>query len=218
MMKVVVAGHQALLREGLSELLRRWDGVEVLGVAPDARDAARLAVRARADVLLVIRGDSPKDDAQAIAELRTGRPGCKVVLVETRGRGIAGDLGADHCVGAGIGSRGLVRLLWETCGHAPPRSDEAPTRRRSPAERRSAGPQPLLTRRECDVVRLVCAGLTSKAIARRLGIAEKTVKNHLSSIYQRVGLTGRAQLAVWGVNHGFSLDSGVPRVEASTGE
>jgi len=214
MMKVVVACHQALMREGLSELLKRWDGVEVIGVAPDVRDAARLVARAGADVLLVVRGDSPKDDAQAIAQLRTGGPGCKIVLVETRGRDAADDLGADRRVGTGIGSRGLVRLLWETCGHAPPRADETLTRRRTPAQRRSSAPQPLLTRRECDVVRLVCAGLTSKAIARRLGIAEKTVKNHLSSIYQRVGLTGRAQLAVWGVSHGFALDSAIPHGEA----
>ncbi len=199
-MKVVISSQQALMREGLEELLRRWRGIDVVGLAPDPVDAVRSAARSQADVLLLVRSTDPVAEVKAISTLRITCPGCRAVLVESvAGRVSRDGLGADRCVGAGIGARALVRALWETCGRTGVGSGEAGASE-SPA---AASPQPLFTRRECDVVRLVCAGLANKLIARRLRISEKTVKNHLSDIYHRAGLSGRTHLAIWAMTQGF---------------
>jgi DNA-binding NarL/FixJ family response regulator len=54
-----------------------------------------------------------------------------------------------------------------------------------------------LTDREREVLRLVGEGLPNKSIARRLGITERTVKAHLTSVYQQLGVTDRTQAALW---------------------
>jgi len=71
---------------------------------------------------------------------------------------------------------------------------------------RNAGPQ--LTDREREVLLLVRDGLANKQIARRLGIAERTVKAHLTSVFQRLGVTDRTQAALWASEHLDPADSG----------
>jgi DNA-binding NarL/FixJ family response regulator len=63
--------------------------------------------------------------------------------------------------------------------------------------RRSPGPDLKLTEREREVLDMVGNGLPNKTIARRLGISERTVKAHLTNIYQRLGVTDRTQAALW---------------------
>ena len=58
-----------------------------------------------------------------------------------------------------------------------------------------------LTRREEEVLRLVGQGLANKQIARRLGIGERTVKAHLTSVFQRLGVSDRVQAALWAREH-----------------
>jgi DNA-binding NarL/FixJ family response regulator len=58
-----------------------------------------------------------------------------------------------------------------------------------------------LSPRERDVLRLVAQGRPNKLIARELGISEKTVKAHLTSIFQRIGVTDRTQAALWAQRH-----------------
>ena len=58
-----------------------------------------------------------------------------------------------------------------------------------------------LSERETEVLRLVAAGHANKIIARRLGIAERTVKAHLTNIFQRIGVSDRTQAALWARDH-----------------
>ena len=60
-----------------------------------------------------------------------------------------------------------------------------------------------LTGREREVLELLAEGLANKQIARRLGIAEKTVKAHLTSVFQRIGVTDRTQAALWARRQGL---------------
>ena len=58
-----------------------------------------------------------------------------------------------------------------------------------------------LTAREREVLALVVDGLANKNIARRLGISEKTVKTHLTSVFSALGVTDRTQAALWAERH-----------------
>jgi DNA-binding NarL/FixJ family response regulator len=82
-------------------------------------------------------------------------------------------------------------------GGSPRAATQGPRPR---AERRTAGE---LSARELDVLALVGAGLPNKAIAGRLDISEKTVKNHLTSIFRALGVEDRTQAALWAQRHGI---------------
>jgi DNA-binding NarL/FixJ family response regulator len=69
------------------------------------------------------------------------------------------------------------------------------------AGRPSGAPQ--LTDREREVLTLVRLGLANKQIARRLGISERTVKAHLTSVFTRLGVADRTQAALWAERHGL---------------
>ncbi len=193
-MRVIVVSEHALLREGLRDLLKRWSGIEVVGTAPAADDALLLSGRVQPDIALLVRTDSPQGDAAVVSAVRLQSRNCKIVSVEAPGRRQLGeDIGADRYVPASVGLAGLVRLMWE-----------AHTNARPGVRGRAAGePRQLLTRREYDVVQAICQGLTNKEIGRRLKISDKTVKNHLSSIYRRCELTGRTELVAWAIRTGL---------------
>jgi DNA-binding NarL/FixJ family response regulator len=63
-----------------------------------------------------------------------------------------------------------------------------------------------LTRREREVLSLVVSGLANKQIARKLGISEKTVKGHLTNLFQRIGVADRTQAALWAERTGAIRD------------
>ena len=63
---------------------------------------------------------------------------------------------------------------------------------------------PHLTPRERQIVRAVARGLTNRAIAAELRISQQTVKNQLSTLYQKLGVTSRVQLVVFAIRRGFA--------------
>ena len=70
------------------------------------------------------------------------------------------------------------------------------------ARRTTAAAAADLTPRESEVLALVRQGLANKQIARRLGISERTVKAHLTSTFQRIGVVDRTQAALWAERNG----------------
>jgi DNA-binding NarL/FixJ family response regulator len=78
---------------------------------------------------------------------------------------------------------------------------------RRPAGDRSAQPEHSLTPREREILALLAHGRPNKLIARRLDIAEQTVKNHLSHIFQTLGVTDRTQAALWAQRNGLTKPS-----------
>jgi DNA-binding NarL/FixJ family response regulator len=64
-------------------------------------------------------------------------------------------------------------------------------------------PETQLSEREREVLTLVASGLANQQIARSLGISERTVKSHLTSVFQRIGVTDRTQAALWAERNGM---------------
>jgi DNA-binding NarL/FixJ family response regulator len=75
------------------------------------------------------------------------------------------------------------------------------------AERRDARPAAALTPREREVLALVAEGLPNKLIARRLEISEKTVKAHLTRVFEQIGVSDRTQAALWAKRHRVAAGS-----------
>ena len=80
----------------------------------------------------------------------------------------------------------------------------APKAARALLAARAERPELQLSERELDVLRCVGEGLPNKLIARKLGISEKTVKAHLTRIFQQLGVTDRTQAALWAREHGIT--------------
>jgi DNA-binding NarL/FixJ family response regulator len=147
------------------------------------------------------------DGVAATAELRQDNPDVAVVIVTSfsdRDRIIgAVDAGA---VGYLLKDASPDEILAGV--HAAARG-ESPLHPRAARELLSArSEQPNrseveLTAREVEVIGLVRAGLSNKQIARRLGISERTVKAHLTSCFQRIGVQDRTQAALWAERQGI---------------
>jgi DNA-binding NarL/FixJ family response regulator len=90
-------------------------------------------------------------------------------------------------------------------GESPLHPKAASAVLRARAERR---PLPELSEREREVLELVATGLSNQKIAARLGISEKTVKAHLTSVFRQLGVEDRTQAAVWARQHGLAPAAG----------
>jgi DNA-binding NarL/FixJ family response regulator len=64
-----------------------------------------------------------------------------------------------------------------------------------------------LTPREIDILRLLANGLCNREIAKNLGLSEKTVRNRLSEILSKIGVSNRTQAALWAIENGLKEDS-----------
>jgi DNA-binding NarL/FixJ family response regulator len=197
--RLVVAGDHA----GLERALDGADDVTLVGAAAGGAEALALCRRERPHVLLIGLATPGLDGVAAARELSIAHPEIRVVVLTTpadRGRILealnAGAIGylprdaapADLLAGVRAASR----------GEAPRVASAAPRPR---SERRAADE---LSQRELDVLALVGAGLPNKQIAQRLQISEKTVKNHLTSIFRALGVEDRTQAALWAQRHGIA--------------
>jgi DNA-binding NarL/FixJ family response regulator len=205
MIRVLVADDHPLARAGLTELLGALDGIEVVGAAADGEAALRLADHHDPDVVLMDLEMPRLDGIAATRRLRELRPGTAVLVLTSfsdRERILAAlDAGAAGYLLKDAGPDDLERAI-----HAAARGDAPldPRAARELLDDRRRVPGTPLSEREAAVLALVGQGLPNKLIARRLGITERTVKGHLTRIYERIGVTDRTQAALWAREHRVS--------------
>jgi len=183
-------------------LLATFDDVELVGGADGGEEAVALCAAEDPDVLLL---DLEMPDLDGIGVTR------RLVEVSPRTRVVVftsfGD--RDRIVQA-LDAGAIGYLLKDAEPEDIHSAIRAAARGEAPiapkaaaallAERGGAGkarPAVELTSREREVLGLVLEGLANKQIARRLGISEKTVKGHLTNLFQRIGVTDRTQAALW---------------------
>ncbi len=203
MIRVLVVDDHAVVRDGLERILNRPDDIRVVGTAADGAAAVTLAEREHPDVVLMDLSMPGVDGVEATRSLTATQPEVKVVvltsfgdqrrILDALGAGAVGylfkDASPDEIVAA-------VRTVLE--GGAP--LDPKAARVLLDAQRQPRRVDDL-SPREREVLELLVAGLANKHIARRLGITERTVKAHLTSIFQQLGVTDRTQAALWGKEH-----------------
>jgi DNA-binding NarL/FixJ family response regulator len=199
MIRVLLADDHALVRRGLRQLLDGFEGVKVAGEAADGDEAVRLDAELAPDVVLMDLEMPGVDGSAATRRIVAARPGARVVILTSfadRERILdALDAGAVGYLLKDAEPDELERGVHAAArGESPlaPRAATAVLQARS-----TRRPEVELTEREREVLDCVAAGLPNKLIARRLGISEKTVKAHLTRIYETIGVTDRTQAALW---------------------
>jgi DNA-binding NarL/FixJ family response regulator len=200
MIRVLIADDHNLVRAGLAQLLANAPDIDVIGTAAGGREAVDRAVDRAADVVLMDLSMPDLDGIAATAELRRRMPRARIVVLTSfsdRSRIIAAlDAGA---VGYLLKDSEPGELLSGIRAAARGESPLAPKAAREilAARQEPPGPEQQLTEREREILALVAKGQPNKVIARQLQIAEKTVKNHLSRIFQVLGVNDRTQAALW---------------------
>jgi DNA-binding NarL/FixJ family response regulator len=204
--RVVIAEDHAVVRSGLEQLLAAVEDVEVIGVATGGAEAIALAASERPDVVLMDLEMPDVDGIAATRQIREAQPETNVVMLTAfsdRQRILdAIDAGAVGYLLKDAEPEELIRGLEAAArGESPlaPKAAQALV-----AARAEQHTEPELTPREREVLALLADGLPNKLIARRLEISEKTVKAHLTNIFQRIGVTDRTQAALWAQKHARS--------------
>jgi len=196
--RVLVVDDHQLVRAGLITLLEAAADIQVAGEAADGRQALEAAKAASPDVVLMDLSMPVLDGVAATRLLLAELPRTRVVaLTSFSDRQRVTDVLAAGATGYVLkDSRPddlLAAVRAAADGHVPldPRVAAAllPSREVPLTEQ--------LSEREKQVLRLVAAGLANKQIARRLGIAESTVKVHTGNIFRRIGVTDRTSAALW---------------------
>jgi two-component system, NarL family, response regulator LiaR len=209
--RVLIADDHAVVRQGLRTFLELQDDIEVVADARDGEEAVAAALDGNPDVVLMDLVMPALDGIEATRRILRERPDTRVIaltsfldddkLLPAVRAGAAGYLLKD------VEPQELVRAI-RTVNAGEALLDPAVTARvmRELSEGEPAAGRPLdggLTPREREVLGLVARGLPNKLIARELGIAERTVKAHMSSILAKLGVTDRTQAALLAVRRGW---------------
>jgi NarL family two-component system response regulator LiaR len=209
---VLVVDDHAVVREGLRSFLDLQEGIDVVGEAGDGEEALRQAEELRPDVILMDLVMPKLDGVGAMLELRRRLPEIRVIVLTSFAdddrllpaiqAGAAGYLLKDaqpqelaRAVraandGEALLDPGVAARLVDAIAQTP---DEEPAERLTPRER--------------QVLELIGRGLPNKLIARELEVSEKTVKNHVSHVLAKLGVSDRTQAALYAARTGL-LDSG----------
>lgn len=209
--RLMLADDHRMLREGLRRSLTE-DGFDVVGEASDGEEAVRMAGDLRPDVILMDVTMPDVDGVEATRRVRRLYPDIQVVMLTMH---------ADESVIAEALRAGAAGYLVKDCSIEEIASavrmaanDDADL---SPAlagamlsEVRKMTPEPasedsdrIITRREIDVLQLIADGCSTPEVAERLFISQKTVKNHLASIYQKLDARDRTQAVLQAVRMGI---------------
>lgn len=182
--RVLVVGKDPIVTRTLSKLLELDERIEVMGEAPSIGTAP--IAELRPDVVILDEAGQSVETAQARTYIEEVSPDSRLCALEA-----LRDLTVNEVLDT-------VRRL------APPQQVSQLNRHlRVIATGQERDALATLSERELQVVGLVAEGLSNKEISSRLALSDKTVKNHISHILAKMGLTARTQVAVYAIRAGF---------------
>lgn len=207
--RVLIADDQTLFRSGLARLLDGDDRVSVVGEAVDGADAVKLALSLKPDVVLMDIKMPNLDGIEATRRIVSENPKIKVLMlttfeadnhvIQSLKAGASGYVLKDSQAGAIVSSILAVvageRVMASAVAN---RVLEMLTGATTPKEFYDG-----LTAREVEILKMLATGMANKQIAYKLGISEKTVRNHVSNMYEKLDIYDRAQAVLYAVRKGL---------------
>jgi two-component system, NarL family, response regulator DegU len=209
--KVVIADDHTLFREGIKRMLSLEKDILVVGEASRGDEVAKLVERTKPDVLLLDLKMPKGDIVQTLLEVKDINPATKVLVLtafsEEENIFNAAKGGARGYVLKGIDFSTLLRAIKTVHGGGLWIDKELPAAEafeeiaQDQADdlgdaREDSGAIKTLTRRELEILRLVAEGLTNEEIGKKIFISEKTVKTHLTNIFDKLKVNNRFKAAL----------------------
>jgi len=213
--RILIADDHEVVRIGLASLLDRQPGFSVVAEAGSGAEAVRLARRERPDVVVM---DIRMPDGSGIDACRTitsELPSTPVVMLTSYADSdalfAAIDAGASGYVLKRVGGTELVDAVRTVAGGGslldPSVTRSVLDRLRNTSRLEEAGAFNDLTDRERRVLAHIADGASNREIAKRMGLAEKTVRNYVSSVLSKLALESRAQAA------GYAIRNRLPELD-----
>jgi DNA-binding NarL/FixJ family response regulator len=202
---VVLVDDHAVVRSGLAQLLGGADDIEVVGQAGDGLEAVQLVRSTRPDVVVMDLQMPRMDGVEATKVILQEDPSVEIVVLTSfsdSARIVAAlDAGAVGYLLKDADPDDVLEGVRAVSRGESPIHPKVARQLLSARSEGTPGSAVQLTPREAEVLALVRAGLANKQISRRLGISERTVKAHLTSVFQRIGVVDRTQAALWAERH-----------------
>lgn len=212
MIKVLICDDQDLVREGLKAILSAEPDLQVVGLAGDGTEAVEMTGECTPDVVLMDLKMPVMNGVLATGEIRRRFPDVEVLVLTT--------YDTDDWIFDAIrsGARGyllkdaprqrLVEAIRETVAGRTAVDPVVAGKLFTHVARGTAEPASrvadALNEREKEVLRLLGKGLSNADIAAKIYLSEGTVRNYVSSIFEKLGLEDRTQAAIFAIRHGLT--------------
>jgi two-component system, NarL family, nitrate/nitrite response regulator NarL len=213
--RVMLVDDHSVLRMGLRMLIESQESLEVVGEAGDRPDALAIAECERPDVVLLDLDLGGVSGHELIPQLLSISPDSRIIILtgvrETDAHQRAIRLGASGIVLKDKADEVLFKAIekvyagevWLSRSMIGSIFNEMLKPNRGTGQDPDAEKISTLTQREHEVIGLVAEGLKNKQIADRLFISEATVRNHLTSVFDKLGVDGRFALVIYSYRHGL---------------
>ena len=211
-LRLVIVDDHTLFREGLRTILEMEDDIQVVADAESAEDIVELVWQTKPDVLLL---DIRMPQGSGLDAVLRISPGTKVLVLtacdEKEEHMRAFKLGAKGVIVKDSARQTLMQAIHTVCTGqvwVDPRMTGALVEELS-----HLGPEGTsssnrdengLTEREREIVRLVASGQKNKEVGATLAISERTVKTHLTNVFQKLGVRDRVGLVMYALRHGLT--------------
>ena len=214
MLRIIIADDQTLMRDGLQTILQLEDDMEVVATAENGAEACQMVQQYAPDLVLMDVRMPVMDGIEAVKRLRTESPQTRVLMlttfdedeyiIEALANGAVGfllkDIASDKLLQAiRDAAAGEMMLPASIAAKLAARlSSASSSARLSPAKARSPELGNVrFTEREASIVALMIEGRTNREIAQLLFMSEGTVKNYISTIYDKIGTNDRTLAVIW---------------------
>jgi DNA-binding NarL/FixJ family response regulator len=203
MIRVLVVDDHEIVRTGLCQLLAGTDDLDPVGAAADGEAGVALAAELRPDVVLMDLSMPGMDGVAATERIVAEIPGTHVLVLTSfsdHERIMAAlDAGAEGYLLKNSTTEAILGGIRQLVSGGSPLDPKAA--REFLLSRRQSAQGVTFTTREQEVLDMLASGFPNRAIAQRLGISERTVKAHVTSIFHHLGVSDRTQAALWAQRH-----------------
>ena len=207
--QVMMSDDHLMVREGIKALLEIDGDIKIIAQANDGVECLRILEDVTPDVLL-LDINMPKLDGLSVLETtKRNKPNVKIIILTIHNeidylyhayeKGVDGyvlkDSGCDIL-------RSAIRIVKRGEKYIEPTLMPM-LRERLDNKNLLSGKEERLSKREFEILKLVAVGMYNKEIADKLSISEKTVKNHMSSIFRKIKVSDRTQAAVYAIRNNY---------------